>query len=124
MKNIFLFLLSCIGGWWWDCRATSAIDTISNDETLIASNYKVIEHGYFTFPVFINENEVKELVYYYSINIKEKNVWCSKNSERIYSISEKTDIPRILTYKRQKNLNALKLIHGERNIMPVLPMIF
>jgi hypothetical protein len=86
MKNIFWILLSCID--LVGCSATTAIDlSNSNHETLIASNYKVIEHGYFTFLVFVKENEVKELVYSYSINIKDKKVWCSKSSEKIYNIS-------------------------------------
>jgi len=73
------------------------------NEVLLANNYKVIQHGYFTFLVFVNEDMVKELVYVYSIDVNENNVTCSKSSEKIYSISGNGRYLKNLNFKTTKN---------------------
>jgi len=87
-RNLFLFLLSlsCIG--LTSGNTISAID-VAKGETLMLSGYKVIEHGNFIFIVFVNDTAIKELVYFYSIDVKNKKVTCSKGSEKIYNIQDK-----------------------------------
>jgi hypothetical protein len=67
---------------------TSAI-ALSSNETLIATGYKLINHGQLTFLIFINSYEVKEVVYGYSVNIKNEKATCLKMSEKIYKIRNK-----------------------------------
>ncbi len=85
MKRYFLVILVYIV--LPNCRTISTIKVLKN-EPLIKLNYKVPQHGYFTFLVFVNKKEVKEVVYGYSIHIKEKKCWCSKRSEKIYNMNE------------------------------------
>ena len=97
MKKYILIILSCIG--LVSCSTTSAIK-FSKNETLIKVNYKMPQNGYFTFLVFVNENEVKEIIYSYSIhNIKDRKCWCSKVSERVYNLNE---------YCKQKDCRGFK----------------
>jgi hypothetical protein len=75
---------------------------ISNNETLIKNDSKIMGHGYFTFLVFVSENEVNETIYYYSINIKNKKCSCLKTTERRYNVNEylkKYDTSRFKTAK-------------------------
>ena len=85
MNKYILIILSCIG--LVSCSTTSAIK-FSNNETLIRVNYKMPQNGYFTFLVLVNENEVKEIIYSYSVHVKNRKCWCSKTSERVYNINE------------------------------------
>jgi hypothetical protein len=105
MKSILLSFVSCIG--LMNSIATSV--EMSNNETLIASNYKVIEHGYFTFLIFINENEVKELVYSYYIDIDRKRVACSKSSETVYNIRDKKGYLKSLRLQTAKEFKRSQL---------------
>ena len=108
MKNIFLFFLSlsCIG--LMNCNTTSIIG-LSKGETLMTTNYKVIDHGYFIFLVFINDAEVKELIYHYSIDIKNKKVACFKNSETVYNIRDKKDYLKSLRVKTAEEFKHLQI---------------
>jgi hypothetical protein len=103
MKNIVLMMLAYIG--LQSCCATSIMEFNSN-ETLIVNHSKVIQHGFFTFIVFINDKEVKELVYIYSIDIKNKKVTCSKSSEQIYSVSDKNRYLRNLDFRTAENFKS------------------
>ena len=96
MKKYILIILSCIG--LVSCSTTSAIK-LSKNETLIEFNCKMPQNGYFTFLVFVNENEVKEIIYSYSIHIKDRKCLCSKTSERVYNINQ---------YCKQKDCRRFK----------------
>jgi hypothetical protein len=87
-RNLFFIFLSFIG--FTSYSTTSAIN-LKNGETLMLSNYKVIEHGHFVFIVFIGDTEIKKMVYYYSINIKKKKVTCFKDSKNIYNARDKEE---------------------------------
>jgi hypothetical protein len=105
-RNLFLILLSCIE--LTNCNAESAID-LYKGETLIVSQYKIIKHGYFIFLVFINDVEVKELVYSYSIDIENKKISCSKSSERIYNIQDKKNYPKSLRFETAEEFNRSQI---------------
>jgi hypothetical protein len=96
MKNFILIFLSCIG--FTNCSVIST-SKFSGNETLIANQSKIIEHGSFIFLVFENKNEVKELVYLYSIDTKSSKWTCLKMSEKLYRISGKNKYSKDITLR-------------------------
>lgn len=82
MKNIFITVLFCFG--FVGCGISSLMK-FSSSETLMKLNYKLPQYGYFTFVVYINENEVKEVIYHYSIDMKNSRCICFMSSENIYN---------------------------------------
>ena len=86
MKNylcsIYLFCMT-------SCLSSSVPKELSLNETLISTHYKLIEHGYLIFLVPLERYQMKEIVYSYSINMKNRSVLCSNGQEKIFNIQDK-----------------------------------
>lgn len=97
MKKIyFIIFIACIG--FTSCKSVSILD-LNRKETLIATQYKTIENGHLIFIVYMNDIQVKEMNFSYSIDIKDKTVSCSKSSEKVYAIRDKEDYLKSLRLK-------------------------
>lgn len=70
MKNMYIITLLCIS--LISCNSPATTTNFLSKETLIKNDSKIMGRGYFTFLVFVNENEINEIVYYYIINNKTK----------------------------------------------------
>ncbi|WP_294634209.1 hypothetical protein [uncultured Bacteroides sp.] len=86
MKNMYIITLLCIS--LISCNSPATTTNFLSKETLIKNDSKIMGRGYFTFLVFVNENEINEIVYYYIINNKTKSPSCSKINEKRYNVNE------------------------------------
>lgn len=86
MKNMYIITLLCIS--LIGCNSPATTTNFLSKETLIKNDSKIMGRGYFTFLVFVNENEINEIVYYYIINNKTKSPSCSKINEKRYNVNE------------------------------------